>query len=282
SKPQAPYTPEIWNPLVDFQTVHKDHQLQNIQDARNFYRDAANDSLPAVSWVIPSNEVSEHPPALVSRGESYVTGLINAVMRSSEWSSSAIFLAWDDWGGFYDHVAPPTIDVNGLGLRVPGIVISPYAKLGDVDHQVYSFDSYLRFIEDDFLGGSRLDPKTDGRPDPRPDVREASSVLGDLANDFDFSRPAGGTFILSQHPRRDTTTGPASSSPSGTTSGASGSPAASPSRSPRAGSAGSPSPGLALGRPSTKRGSRTLLEIGAGVAVLFGAGLVTWRLRRGS
>jgi phospholipase C len=227
--------------------------------------------------------VSEHPPALVSRGESYVTGLTNAVMRSSEWSSSAIFLAWDDWGGFYDHVAPPTIDVNGLGLRVPGIVISPYAKQGDVDHQVYSFDSYLRFIEDDFLGGSRLDPKTDGRPDPRPDVREASSVLGDLANDFDFSRPASGPFILPQHPTRDTTTGPTSSSPPpGTTPGASRSPAASPSRSPRAGTAGSPSPGLALGRPSTKGGSRTLLEIGAGLAVLLGAGLVTWRLRRGS
>src|SRR5439155_22959189 len=134
-----------------------------------------------------------------------------------------------------------------------------------------SFGAYLRLIEDDFLGGSRLDPKTDGRPDPRPDVREASSVLGDLANDFDFSRPASGTFILSQRPKRDTTNGPTSSSspPSGTTPGASRSPVASPSRSPRAGSAGSPSPGLALGRPSTKRGSRTLLEIGAGLAALL-------------
>ena len=93
-------------------------------------------------------------------------------MRSPEWNSTAIFLAWDDWGGFYDHVAPPRVDENGYGLRVPGLVISPYAKRGYIDHQVLSFDAYVKFIEDDFLGGARLDPKTDGRPDPRPNVRE--------------------------------------------------------------------------------------------------------------
>ena len=64
-------------------------------------------TLPAVSWVVPSGEVSEHPPAPVSYGQSYVTSLVNAVMRSPDWDSTAIFLAWDDWGGFYDHVVPP-------------------------------------------------------------------------------------------------------------------------------------------------------------------------------
>jgi phospholipase C len=88
---------------------------------------------------------------------------------------SAIFLSWDDWGGFYDHVIPPKVDQNGYGLRAPDLVIGPYARQGFIDHQTLSFDAYLKFIEDDFLGGSRLDPKTDGRSDPRPDVRENAS-----------------------------------------------------------------------------------------------------------
>ena len=88
-------------------------------------------------------------------------------MRSPDWSSTAIFLAWDDWGGFYDHVrAAGASTRTGYGLRVPALVISPYAKRGYIDHQVLSFDAYLKFIEDDFLHGQRLDPKTDGRPGP--------------------------------------------------------------------------------------------------------------------
>ena len=161
-------TPGIWNPLPWFDTVQADHQLGNIQDVDNFYAAAKKGTLPAVSWVVPSGDVSEHPPAPVSFGQSYVTSLINAVMHSPDWSSTAIFLAWDDWGGFYDHVVPPTVDQNGYGLRVPGIVISPYAKQGYIDHQTLSFDAYDKFIEDDFLGGQRLNPATDGRPDPRP------------------------------------------------------------------------------------------------------------------
>jgi phospholipase C len=144
--------------------------------------------------------VSEHPPALVSTGQSYVTSLINAVMQSPDWSSSAIFLTWDDWGGFYDHVAPPTVDQNGYGLRVPALVISPWARRGYIDHQTLSFDAYLKFIEDDFLGGQRLDPKTDGRPDPRPDVRENASILGSLVNDFDFNQTPLPPLILPINP----------------------------------------------------------------------------------
>ena len=217
-KPQNATTPEIWNPLPDFQTVHADHELSSIQDVGNFYRDAANGKLPAVSWVIPSNEVSEHPPARASSGQAYVTGLINAVMRSPSWNSTAVFLSWDDWGGFYDHVVPPKIDANGLGLRVPGLLISPYAKRGYIDHQVLSFDSYLKFIEDDFLGAGRIDPRTDGRPDRRPTVREASPRLGDLTREFDFEqsprkpvvRP-GGSVVASPSPSPSTTDGPSSS-----------------------------------------------------------------------
>jgi phospholipase C len=195
--PQNPKTPGIWNPLPLFTTVHQDGQLGNIQPIANFYDAARNGTLPAVSWVTPTNAVSEHAPASVGVGENYVTGLINTVMNGPEWDSTAIFLAWDDWGGFYDHVRPPSIDVNGYGLRVPGLVISPYAKKGYVDHQTLSFDAYLKFIEDDFLGGQRID-RTDGRPDPRTHVRETVSTLGDLANDFDFSQGARAPLTLPQ------------------------------------------------------------------------------------
>lgn len=85
-------------------------------------------------------------------------------MHSPSWKDTAIFLTWDDWGGFYDHVAPVEIDESGHGLRVPGLVISPYAKQHFIDHQTLSFDAYVKFIEDISLNGSRLDPKTDGRP----------------------------------------------------------------------------------------------------------------------
>ncbi len=194
-------TPGIWNPLPWFDTVKADNQLGNIQDVDHFYAAAKNGTLPAVSWVVPSGAVSEHPPAPVSYGQSYVTSLINAVMHSPDWNSTAIFLAWDDWGGFYDHVVPPTVDENGYGLRVPGIVISPYARQGYVDHQTLSFDAYDKFIEDDFLGGQRINPATDGRPDPRPDVRENQNVLGDLAADFNFNQKPRAPVLLPVHPQ---------------------------------------------------------------------------------
>jgi hypothetical protein len=124
-------------------------------------------------------------------------------MRSPDWSSTAIFLAWDDWGGFYDHVKPPRVDRNGYGLRVPGLVISPYARKGYIDHRTLSFDAYVKFIEDDFLGGQRLDPATDGRPDPRIDVREDAPQLANIAHDFDFSQPPRAPMILPVKPRTD-------------------------------------------------------------------------------
>ena len=165
-----------------------DRQVGNVQSVANFYTAAQTGTLPKVSWVVPSGDLSEHPPSRISTGESFVTSLINAVMSGPDWSSTAIFVSWDDWGGFYDHVLPPSVDANGYGLRVPGLVVSPYAKQGYVDHQVLSFDAYLKFIEDDFLGGQRLDPATDGRPDARPDVRENQPILGNLVNDFNFSQ----------------------------------------------------------------------------------------------
>jgi len=194
-------TPGIWNPLPDFTTVKQDGQLGNIQSVSNFYNAAKAGTLPAVSWVVPSGPVSEHPPSRISAGQSYVTSLINAVGQSPDWSSTAIFLAWDDWGGFYDNVAPPKVDANGYGMRVPAMVISPYAKAGYVDHQTLSFDAYNKFIEDDFLGSQRLDPSTDGRPDRRPTVRDNVGILGDISQDFDFNQTPRPPLVLPVHPR---------------------------------------------------------------------------------
>ena len=87
-------------------------------------------------------------------------------MQGPEWDSTAIFLAWDDWGGFYDHVVPPKVDQNGYGLRVPGLVINPYARPGYIDHQTLSFDAYAKLIEDDFLGGSDSIPGPMAGPIP--------------------------------------------------------------------------------------------------------------------
>jgi phospholipase C len=201
SQPANPSgVPIIWNPLPGFVDVHQDHQVGNVQPLGNFFSQINAGTLPAVSWISPNNADSEHPPALISAGMAYVTKIINAVMRHPAiWDSSAIFLAWDDWGGFYDHVPPPAIDPLGYGIRVPAMVISPFAKKGFIDPNRYSFDSYLRFIEDDFLGGARLNPKTDGRPDPRPDVRE--TLAGDLTRDFNFNMAPRPPVILNPCPK---------------------------------------------------------------------------------
>jgi phospholipase C len=122
-------------------------------------------------------------------------------MEGPDWDSTAIFVTWDDWGGFYDHVEPTAVDEMGYGIRVPGLMISPYAKEGYIDHQTLTFDAYLKLIEDRFLDGQRLDPKTDGRPDPRPTVREDVKKLGDLAKEFDFSQDPRKPLVLNPNPR---------------------------------------------------------------------------------
>jgi phospholipase C len=198
---QQPHTPGIWNPLPYFDTVRNNGQVGNVQSIDNFYTAAHAGTLPAVSWIQPSGDVSEHAPlGSVSAGQSFVTSVVNAVGNSPDWSSTAIFVAWDDWGGFYDHVVPRTVDQNGYGLRVPAFLVSPYAKQGYVDHQTLSFDAYIKFIEDVFLGGQRLDPATDGRPDSRPTVRESVSILGDLASEFDFNQIPRPPLLLPVHP----------------------------------------------------------------------------------
>ncbi len=167
------------------------------KDTPAFFGDVRSGSLSAVVWLTPSNRYSEHPPGRVSTGQAYVVGIVNAIARNKYWDSTAIFVSWDDWGGFYDHVRPPNMNYFGYGLRVPGLIISGYASKGYIDHQALSHEAYVKFIEDDFLNSARLDPKTDGRPDPRTNVAESDPWLGDLMRDFDFTQKPLPPLILS-------------------------------------------------------------------------------------
>jgi phospholipase C len=179
--------PTIWNPLPYFTTLKQPSNIQRLSAFNKALH--SKNGLPSVSWIVPDNRDSEHPPQSIKRGQAYVTRLINAIMKSDYWSSTAIVLAWDDWGGLYDHVNPTNVDQSGYGLRVPGIVISPYARPGYIDSNTLSFDSINKFIEDDFLANAscrRLDPSCDGIADKRPDVRE--NLAGDLSGAFDFTQ----------------------------------------------------------------------------------------------
>jgi phospholipase C len=151
---------------------------------------------------MPHNGVGEHPSngEPIWHGQRHVTRVINAIMRGPDWNETAIFLTWDDWGGFYDHVRPPRVDRNGYGIRVPGLLISPWAKAGSIDSQTLSFDAYLKLIEDLFLQRERLNPRTISRPDSRPTVRENVPILGDLLREFDFGQNPIPPLILDPRP----------------------------------------------------------------------------------
>jgi phospholipase C len=144
-----PKTFTLWNPMPGFKEVRDNPEImKHLVSQNDFYNDLKQGTLPQVSWLIPDFQDSEHPPEPLKQGMWYVTRLINAVMKSPYWKSSVIFLCWDDYGGFYDHVPPPEVDAYGYGPRVPMIVISPYAKQGYISHETYDLTSVLKFIED--------------------------------------------------------------------------------------------------------------------------------------
>jgi phospholipase C len=195
-------TPFLFNPLPGFTTIEETGQLDRIQGYGNYFRAAADGTLPSVSWVVPvEGPRSEHPPHDFRVGQAWVTKVVNAAMQGPAWERTAIFLVWDDWGGFYDHVPPIRIDEGGWGIRVPAMLISPWADRDlDVDHQTLSFDAYLKLIEDRFLGGQRLDGESEGWPDPRPTVREDVPILGDLRTIFDFEQRPIPKLVLDPRP----------------------------------------------------------------------------------
>ncbi len=138
----------IWNPLPGFKDVDDDPAaMARLLPLSQYFKDLKGGTLPQVCWIVPAFRDSEHATAPVDRGMWYVTRIINALMESSCWKNSVIFLSWDDYGGFYDHVAPPVVDAFGYGPRVPMIVISPYAKPGYICHKAYELCSVLKFIE---------------------------------------------------------------------------------------------------------------------------------------
>ncbi|HJU57215.1 MAG TPA: alkaline phosphatase family protein [Actinomycetota bacterium] len=190
------------NPLPWFTTIRQTGQMDRIQRHSDFFEAAANGTMPSVSWVMPYHGVGEHPKAgePIWRGQRHVTKVINALMRGPDWDETAIFLTWDDWGGFYDHVRPPRVDHNGYGIRVPGLLISPWARAGFIDSQTLSFDAYLKFIEDIFLSKERLNPRTLSRPDSRPNVREKVAILGDVLREFDFGQDPLPPLVLDPRP----------------------------------------------------------------------------------
>jgi phospholipase C len=123
---------------------------QHVFPVDNLVRDLKDQRLAPVTWITPRYEVSEHPEYSLCNGENWSTKVIDAIMSSPMWKSTAIFVTWDDYGGFYDHVPPPQVDGFGFGLRVPLLLISPYAKQGLIDDHLGDFSSVLRFIEDNW------------------------------------------------------------------------------------------------------------------------------------
>jgi phospholipase C len=141
----------LWNPLPGFKSIRDNPRLMSrLVSQSQYFQDLEQGTLPQISWLIPDFQDSEHPPEPVPQGMWYVTRLINALMKSKYWANSVVFLTWDDYGGFFDHVPPPEVDAFGYGPRVPLLVISPYAKPGYVTSELGGFSSILKFMEERF------------------------------------------------------------------------------------------------------------------------------------
>ncbi|MBV8601633.1 MAG: hypothetical protein JO359_08745 [Candidatus Eremiobacteraeota bacterium] len=179
------YTPQyasktgggIWNAFDAIRAVRYSSEWnENVSVPQtNVIADAQAGKLPAVSWVVPYVADSDHPGTANDAGPSWVAQIVDAIGNNKRlWDSTAIVVVWDDWGGFYDHVKPPQLDSQGLGFRVPMLVISSYAKAGYVSHTQYEFGSILRFVEENW--GLQTLGTTDAR---------ANSI----ADCFNFNQP---------------------------------------------------------------------------------------------
>lgn len=158
----------LWNPLPGFKAIRENpEQMAHLVSLNEYFQDLDHGTLPEVAWIVPMGRDSEHPPAPAWAGMWYVTRLLNALMQSPYWKDSVVFLTWDDYGGFYDHIAPPLVDAYGYGPRVPTLVISPFAKPGYISHHTYDFTSMLKFIEARFGLGhlTARDDRADGMLD---------------------------------------------------------------------------------------------------------------------
>ncbi|MEA2487011.1 MAG: phospholipase [Actinomycetota bacterium] len=162
---------------------------KRVVDPSEFTQDARSGHLPTVSYLLPPSYFNDHPSSKkhgICVGENWTVRRINDVMKSPEWSSTAIFLTWDDFGGFYDHVSPPQIDDMGLGPRVPLIVISPWVKAHTVLHTRYEFSSFLAFMERMF--GLKA-------------LTHRDAIANDLFDAFDFNQKPVSKLILHTRPQ---------------------------------------------------------------------------------
>jgi phospholipase C len=148
-----------------------------------FAEDARHGRLPAVSWLV-TGDASEHPPLSTCVGENWTVAQLNALMEGPDWASTAVFITWDDFGGFYDHVAPPVLDNFSLGPRVPLLAISPYARKGTVTHTQYEFSSFLAFVEKRFH---------------LPALTDRDRQANDMLDSFDFNQEPLPPLILKMH-----------------------------------------------------------------------------------
>ena len=175
----------IYNPFRSFSTIFNSTDwTTKVVEESNFVTDALAGNLPALSWVTPPGGETDHPPEGACVGENWSVQQINAVMQgpASQWNSTVIVLTWDDFGGFYDHVPPPYRDQFGLGIRVPLIIISPYA-VPHVYHTEVEFASVLRFMEETFS---------------LPNLGGADTIANDMQDAFNFSQTPIAPLVLSQ------------------------------------------------------------------------------------
>jgi phospholipase C len=165
----------IWSAYSAIGRYRNDPRLWSryVRPVDDVIRDVHADRLPPITWITPQFPLSEHPDANFCYGQNWTIKLVDSIMASPMWKDTAIFLTWDDPGGFYDHVKPVRIDRFGLGIRVPMLTISPYAKRGYVDHSQGEFSSVLRFMEDNW---SLIQ------------LTKRDRIAGDMANSFDFSQ----------------------------------------------------------------------------------------------
>jgi phospholipase C len=176
--------PNAWvQPLRIIRHVRFSSMYDNVLPETRFLPDLRAGRLPQVTWLTPSFADSEHPPMSMCRGENWSVEVLNAIMQSPYWDSTAVVLTWDDYGGFYDHVPPPHVDLYGLGPRVPMLVISPWANEAFVDHDTMEFASVLRFIETVF---------------DLPPLTQRDATANDMLSAFDFSGEPRAPLLLEQ------------------------------------------------------------------------------------
>ncbi len=192
---------EDFNVLVYFKRWQHDPRLNFTED--DYQSDLRAGTLPQVSFLITEALVSEHPPADIQMGQQKMAEVINGLIASKLWQSSALFFTYDEGGGYFEHVAPPQVDAYGMGFRVPTLVVSPYARRGYVSGQLYEHSSILKFIERRFGLPSlasinrKFDKSTpgtnndaaNGKPTgPAAPPRDGLAQIGDFYEAFDFSQ----------------------------------------------------------------------------------------------